>query len=161
MADPDPSVSGPSAPGTGEATAAQTPRSTRSEAFIWLTVIGLLLLWWTLPLVLAFSGWFDCVGSDPSCRDAIAQKDAAAAIVVGLLVAFTVVAIASMIVGRRRLPRIVLVLSVAALLLGFVSLGVRAALSPWLPVGLWLTIPGAALIAIGSARQVHWYAPRS
>lgn len=148
-------MSGP-APGTGDATT-ERHRSVRSEAFVWLTVLGLFLLWLTLPVVLALSGWFDCLSSDRSCREAVERKDLASTIAVALLVGFTGLAIGSIVVGRGRLPRILLVLSIAAVLLGLLSLGVRAALSPWLPVGLWLTIPATAMIAIGSARQVRWY----
>ena len=96
-------MSGPSAPGTGDATT-ERHRSVRSEAFVWLTVLGLFLLWLTLPVVLALSGWFDCLSSDRSCREAVERKDLASTIAVALLVGFTGLAIGSDPRGAGRLP---------------------------------------------------------
>jgi hypothetical protein len=133
----------------------------RSEAFVWLSVVGLLLLWSTLPVGVAFGGMFDCFGNDDQCRAAVDRQATAVTISNAVLIAFTVVAVAAVIVGRHRLPVVLLAMSISALVLGLVSLITRGGLSPWVPAGFWVTIPATVLLATGSARQVRWYGRRA
>jgi len=132
-------------------------RSRRSEAFVWLSVVGLLLLWSTVPIGVAFAGMFDCFGNVEQCRVAVDRQATATVISYAVLSGFTIVTLAAIVVGRRRLPVVLLAMSIAALVLGLVSLAVRGGLSPWVPPGFSVAIPGAFLLAIGSGRQVRWY----
>src|SRR4051794_38346639 len=90
-------------------------RSRRREAFVWLSVVGLLLLWSTVPIGVAFAGMFDCFGNVEQCRVAGDRQATATVISYAVLCGFTIVTLAAIVVGRRRLPVVLLAMSIAPL----------------------------------------------
>jgi hypothetical protein len=132
------------------------------------TSTGLTLgTFWLLSLFGVYAEGGDCFAPDNECQVVWALQGVHAAVFFGLAVAVTILGGVAIVVGGWRVPTLLALLSVAALMLGLAPIVFgrdfvgRGSALEWLPNGLFVEAPALVALAVASTRQAIAYRRRT